>query len=235
MRATKDLLLKLQQLDDEIAAMRADEESIPAKKEELEEGLKAIQTRVEDHKGQSIGLAKKRKEQEIELESTTDSMGKFQSQLFQVKSNREYEALQHEIAALKEKASKIEDAILETLESSEEISKAIEAEEQALKAETERTKTEQAKLDGDLKELTDAIKVKSEEREQLVADLDKALLARYERIRDNKDGLAVTSVENGACGGCFRRIPPHEMQNLKRDDRIITCEGCGRIIIWRWE
>ncbi|MFH1313199.1 MAG: C4-type zinc ribbon domain-containing protein [Candidatus Eisenbacteria bacterium] len=235
MRATKDLLLKLQQLDDEIAALRADEESIPAKKEDLEEGLKAIQARVEEAKEQAIELAKKRKGQEIELESIADSMGKFQSQLFQVKSNREYEALQHEIAGLKEKSSKIEDAILETLESSEQISKAIEAEQHALKADAERSMTEQAKLDGELKELTDAIKVKDDERERLVADLDKALLTRYERIRDNKNGLAVTSVENGACGGCFRRIPPQEMQNLKRDDRIITCEGCGRLIIWRWE
>jgi predicted nucleic acid-binding Zn-ribbon protein len=235
MRATKDLLLKLQQIDDEIAALRADEESIPAKKEDLEEGLAAIQTRVEEAKAQSIELAKKRKEQEIELEASGDSMGKFQSQLFQVKSNREYEALQHEIAALKEKASKIEDEILETLEGSEEISKAIEAEAQTLKAETERAKSEQARLDGELKELTDAIAVKNDQRERMVADLDRALLARYDRIRDNKGGLAVTSVENGACGGCFRRIPPHEMQNLKKDEQIITCEGCGRIIIWRWE
>lgn len=235
MRATKDLLLKLQQLDDEIAALRADEESIPQKKQDLEEGLAALKGRVEEAKEQSIDLAKKRKEQEIELEGAGDKIGKFQSQLFQVKSNREYEALQHEITALKEKSSKIEDEILETLERSEEVSKAIKAEEEALKGEAERSQAEQARLDKELKELTDAISVKNDERERLVANLDRMLLKRYDRIRESKGGLAVTSVENGACGGCFRRIPPHEMQNLKKDDQIITCEGCGRIIIWRWE
>jgi predicted nucleic acid-binding Zn-ribbon protein len=235
MRATKDLLLKLQELDDKIAALRADEESIPQKRQDLEEGLAALKSRVEEAKQQSVELAKKRKEQEIELEGAGDKIGKFQSQLFQVKSNREYEALQHEITALKEKTSKIEDEILETLERTEEVSKAIEAEEEALKAEIGRSRAEQTRLDEELKELTDAIAVKNDERERLVANLDKMLLKRYDRIRESKGGLAVTSVVNGACGGCFRRIPPHEMQNLKKDDKIITCEGCGRIIIWRWE
>lgn len=235
MRATKDLLLKLQELDDEIGVLKADEESIPDKRRELEEGLRCIALTLQEAKNESIELAKKRKEQEIELEATGEKMSKFQSQLFQVKSNREYEALQHEIAALKEHSSGLEDEILETLERAEQVSRSIGQQEDALKAETERAQAEEAKLDRKLEELRDAITIKSDQRTRLVADLDPMLLKKYERIRDSKGGVAVTTVKNGACGGCFRRIPPHEMQNLKRDDRIIACEGCGRIIIWRWE
>lgn len=235
MKATKDLLLKLQKLDDEIDALRAEEESIPDRKQQIEEGLKSIETRVQNARDESVEFAKARKDLEIQLEANNDSMMKFQSQLYQVKSNREYEALQHEIDDLKEKTSGLEDKILETLENSERLSKQIQHEQQALEKEGERAKQDQAELDVELEKLTGQIAVKSDERLRLVADLEPALLRRYERIRESKDGLAVTSVENGACGGCFRRIPPHEMQNLKKDDRIITCEGCGRIIIWRWE
>jgi predicted nucleic acid-binding Zn-ribbon protein len=231
----KDLLLKLQKLDDEIDALKAEEESIPEKKQEIEEGLKSIESRVQKAKDESVEFAKTRKDLEIELEANNDSMSKFQSQLYQVKSNREYEALQHEINDLKEKTSGLEDKILETLEHSEQLSKQIQKERQALEQEGEHAKQAQAKLEEQLEELKGRIAVKSDERLRLVADLDPALLRRYERIRESKDGLAVTSVENGACGGCFRKIPPHEMQNLKKEDRIITCEGCGRIIIWRWE
>jgi predicted nucleic acid-binding Zn-ribbon protein len=235
MRATKDLLLKLQQLDDQIDALRAEEESIPGRKEELQEGLRVIEEQVGLSKEQSIELAKKRKEQEIELESIDEKKNKFQSQLFQVKSNREYEALQHEITALEEKKSELEDRILETLEGSEEVSKSIAGQEKALASEGTKVREEESKLDSKLKELTEKIAIKNDERTRLVVDLDKKLLKRYERIRASKGGLAVTTVENGACGGCFRRIPPHEMQTLKKDDRIVTCEQCGRIIIWRWE
>jgi predicted nucleic acid-binding Zn-ribbon protein len=235
MRATKDLLLKLQQLDDQIDALRAEEESIPGRKEELQEGLRVIEEQVGLSKEQSIELAKKRKEQEIELESIDEKKNKFQSQLFQVKSNREYEALQHEITALEEKKSELEDLILETLEGSEEVSKSIVGQEKALAAEGTKVREEESKLDSKLKELAEKIAIKNDERRRLVVDLEKKLLKRYERIRVSKGGLAVTTVENGACGGCFRRIPPHEMQTLKKDDRIVTCEQCGRIIIWRWE
>jgi predicted nucleic acid-binding Zn-ribbon protein len=235
MRATKDLLLKLQQLDDEIDALRAEEEAIPGRKEELQEGLRAIEEKVAQAKEQSLELAKRRKEQEIELDSTDEKRSKFQSQLFQVKSNREYEALQHEIAALDEKKSGLEDQILDTLERSEELSKEIADQERALASEGTKVSEDESKLDAKLKDLTEKIAIKNDERTRLVVDLDKKLLKRYERIRASKGGLAVTTVENGACGGCFRRIPPHEMQNLKKDERIVTCEQCGRMIIWRWE
>ncbi len=235
MRATKDLLLKLQKLDDEIDALKAEEESIPEKKQEIEEGLKAIEMRVHQARDESLGLAKTRKDLEIELEANNETMNKFQSQLYQVKSNREYEALQHEINDLKEKSSGLEDRILETLERTEQLSKQIRQQEDGLKQEGESARQEQSRLDRQLKELKDRIAIKSDERVRLVADLEPRLLKQYERIRKSKGGIAVTSVENGACGGCFRRIPPHEMQNLKKDDRILTCEGCGRIIIWKWE
>jgi predicted nucleic acid-binding Zn-ribbon protein len=235
MRETKDLLFKLQQLDKEIDALQADAESIPGKKQHLEQDLRAAEEKVEKAKEESVELAKRRKEREVELEATGDKMAKFQSQLYQVKSNREYEALQHEISGLQEKSSGIEDEILELLERAEEVSKeALEA-EAALKAEREKAQAEQADLDKHLGDVQGDIAVKDGERKLLVSDLDPMLLKRYERIRENKGGTAVTTVENGACGGCFRRIPPHEMQELKKDDRLITCEGCGRIIIWRWE
>jgi predicted nucleic acid-binding Zn-ribbon protein len=148
MRATKELLLKLQGMDDEIDTLKADEEAIPQMKQELEEAVREARERVEEAKGESVELAKRRKEQEVELEANGDKIAKYQTQMFQVKSNREYEALQHEIDALKEKSSQLEDEILATLERAEEVSKTTVAEEKALKVETERATREEAELDG---------------------------------------------------------------------------------------
>jgi len=225
----------LQELDDQIDRLRTEEESIPKKKTDLEEGLEEHRASVEAAKNESVELAKKRKELEIELEEGNTKKDRFKHQLNQVKSNREYEALQHEITALEEKNSALEDKILEIMDGSEQITRKITAEEEALKTETSRVAEERAKLDKEQGDLAQKIAIKADERKRLVMDLDEPLLKRYDRIRQSKGGLAVATVNTGACGGCFRRIPPHEMQNLKRDDRIITCEGCGRILIWRWE
>lgn len=235
MRETKELLLKLQKLDDDIDALRSEEEAIPVTKQELEEGLESHRQNVQEAKDKAVDLAKKRKDLEVELDSMNDKKNKFKTQLFQVKSNREYEALQHEITALEEKGSTLEDSILRILDQAEQAAATIKEEETTLKAESDKAKSEQARLDKQLEDLKSKIAIKLDERTRMLVDVDKTLLKRYERIRESKGGLAVTSVENGACGGCYRRIPPQEMQNLKRDDRIITCEGCGRIIIYRWE
>jgi predicted nucleic acid-binding Zn-ribbon protein len=235
MRQTKTLLLRLQELDDEIDNLTAEMESIPEKKHDLEDSLDAHRAELEKAKAESLDLAKGRKELEIELDEGHTKIDRFKHQLYQVKTNREYEALQHEITALEEKNSGLEDRILEIMDGTEKASRKISDREKDLQAEMENGRKKQAELDAERKDLEEKVAIKKDERVRLVADLDKALLKRYDRIRASKGGLAVATVNSGACGGCFRRIPPHEMQNLKRDDRIITCEGCGRILIWRWE
>jgi predicted nucleic acid-binding Zn-ribbon protein len=233
MKETIDLLFALQQLDDEIDDLRDDEEAIPEKKEELRSEVSEIETRLKAFKQESLDLAKVRKDREVELETASQKKAKFQVQLFQVKSNREYEALQHEIGDLDAQISKFEDGILEVLERAEKVAQAAADEEKALAAANERLTQEHAALDKQAEDLRQTIDAKSGERDKLVTGLEPPLLARYERIREAKDGLAVAAIKNGACSGCFRRIPPQEMQILRRNDKVRTCEGCGRIIMWR--
>lgn len=235
MKGTLDTLLSLQQLDDEIDALRDDEEAIPQQKDDLAAEVVEVESKVKAHKQEALDLAKQRKAKEIELEEAGQKKVKFQGQLFQVKSNREYDALQHEINSLEKLVSGFEDGVLEIMERAEAVTRSIAEEEKALKAAEERVKKEHTLLDQKAEGLRQTLGAKSAERDRLVTGLDAALLARYERIRDVKDGLAVTTVQNGACGGCFRRIPPQEMQILRRSDRIKTCEGCGRILIYTEE
>jgi predicted nucleic acid-binding Zn-ribbon protein len=235
MRETKELLLRLQELDDDIDRLKTEMESIPEKRRDLEGALNTYRAQMEQAKSESIDLAKERKMLEVDLESGQGKIDKFKHQLFQVKTNREYEALQHEITALEEKKSGLEDRILEIMDRSEKVSRKIAEADTMLKAESDRTANEQAELDKEEADLGQKIAIKADERTRLVVDMDQMLLKRYERIRESKGGLAVTTVNTGACGGCHRRIPPHEMQNLKKDARIIMCEGCGRILIWRWD
>jgi predicted nucleic acid-binding Zn-ribbon protein len=229
------LLFSLQELDDEIDDLRTEQDAVPEGRADLDRQVAEIADRINLHKQGLLDLAKQRKEMEAGLEEAGQKRMKFQAQSAQVKSNREYDALQHEIGVLDGQISKREDEILEILERSESMSKTIAEEEQALKAATERVKQEHGVLDEKAAGLEQVIASKSAERDNLISGLDAPLLARYERIRGVKDGLAVATVKNGACGGCFRRIPPQEMQILRRSDRIMTCEGCGRIIIWREE
>jgi predicted nucleic acid-binding Zn-ribbon protein len=235
MKDTLDILFRLQKLDDAIDALEKERDEIPGHKEEIDRKLAEMQQAIETVKGEAVGVSKLRDEKENDLREIGGKVSKFQSQLYQVKTNREYEALQHEIDALKEESSKVEDEILELLEKAERISSAAKQEERKLAEFRQEAEKEKTGLDNRLKELADEIAVKMDERKRLVVDLDDALVSRYDRIREKKGGLAVACVQNGACGGCYRRIPPQEIQELKQMQRIIACEGCGRILVWREE
>ena len=69
------------------------------------------------------------------------------------------------------------------------------------------------------------------EREKLVARIAKSDIFTYERIRKAKRGTAVVPVRRQACGGCHNRVPPQKLLELRKNDRIYTCERCGRIIV----
>jgi predicted nucleic acid-binding Zn-ribbon protein len=235
MKDTLDVLFRLQKLDDEIDALEKERATIPGEKEGIDANLEEMGKAIQKIKDESLQVSKMRDERETDLKQIGEQINKFQGQLFQVKTNREYESLQHEIDSLKEKSSGIEDVILDLLERTEKISSTTAEEQEKLKGYRAEAEKEKRELDARLKELGDQILVKQDERKRLVVNLDDALLSRYDRIREKKGGLAVAAVVNGACGGCFRRIPPQEMQELKQMQRIIACEGCGRIIVWREE
>jgi predicted nucleic acid-binding Zn-ribbon protein len=69
------------------------------------------------------------------------------------------------------------------------------------------------------------------ERQKVVARIDKADLIAYERIRKAKKGKAVVPVKRGACGGCFNRVPPQKLLELRLNNMLYTCERCGRIVV----
>jgi predicted nucleic acid-binding Zn-ribbon protein len=69
-------------------------------------------------------------------------------------------------------------------------------------------------------------------RDDIACRLRPDVRSRYERISRGKAGLAVVAIKKGACGGCFSALPPQMVNEVKRNDRLITCEHCGRVLVW---
>jgi predicted nucleic acid-binding Zn-ribbon protein len=105
--------------------------------------------------------------------------------------------------------------------------------------------TEKMKLDELLKELeekraalgevskateTEELKL-THDREKLLVRIHKADLTVYERIRKAKKGKAIVTVKRSACGGCYNRVPPQKLLELRQNNMLYTCEHCGRIIV----
>jgi predicted nucleic acid-binding Zn-ribbon protein len=65
------------------------------------------------------------------------------------------------------------------------------------------------------------------EIESLRAEIDRAVLRRFDRIATKYDRPLVP-VRNGVCYGCFVQYPTAKIADL--GDALTTCESCGRLL-----
>ena len=173
-----------------------------------------------------------RKKLELDIEEVNSELAKLQRQMRDIKTNREYDALVTEIANRKLKISNAEEDLLKTLTETDELQDRIKEFKEKL---TEVEKDNQAQLESLQKELDSIgvkVRQKEDERKNISVRMNKYILATYERVKKVKGGVAVVPVRKRACSGCYKSLPPQRIQEIKKRDTLITCDSCGRILIW---
>jgi predicted nucleic acid-binding Zn-ribbon protein len=163
--------------------------------------------------------------------SLKEKIEKYKSQQFQVKTNKQYDTLAREIDYSQEKITKLQ----KNMESLEGKVVVIKGDVEKLKPEIE---TLQAEFTDRKKELASVNKEHEDEelelnhqRDKSISRISKADYQMYERIRKAKEGRAVVPIQRNSCGGCFNRVTPQRVLELRKNSGIITCERCGRILV----
>jgi len=62
---------------------------------------------------------------------------------------------------------------------------------------------------------------------------DNRLLKEYELLRKEKGGKAIMEVNDSICPGCYLDLPSDVIYHLKRDQSMVICPNCSRILIWK--
>ena len=223
-------ILVVQERDQEIARCAKELADIPVQKQTMNATIDKHQSRLdtakEELKAKQVSIHK------IEIETATfqEQIAKFREQQFQIKSNKEYKALEHEIVLVNEKIKDIEDREIELMEDVDnakaDVSKAsseIEQKEANIKFEIQQLDTRKKNLESEIEQL-------KSKRDKLASEIDKTWLNRYNRIIENKKDVALVAIENSACSGCHMKLPPQVIHNTKKADSVILCNFCGRIL-----
>ena len=224
------MLVELQELDGEIFAKKRVLESAPEKIKELDEVLEKkmlnLETLTEEFK--SIQLA--RNEKEVDLQTKEASIKKYETQLSQVKTNKEYSALEKEIGGVKADNSILEEEIIELLEKTETAEKDIAKEKEMLQLEKKEIDNAKKKIEEEKKAIQAEFDGLNTKRQEFTAKIDKGILSRYDRILQKTDGLAMVEIVDGACGGCNMNLPPQVVNETKLKKDITFCGNCARIL-----
>jgi hypothetical protein len=227
-----DRLWALQDLDEQAAGVREILARFPEQRRELERRIVEARQRLEQAKARMVESQKQRRELEREAGALGDQERRFQQQLPAIKKNEEYAALLREIEGVRLRRSEIETRVLERMEEEEREQRERPALDHALMSAEAEAAARAKVLDAEETSEQGKLGVLDARREAHVRGLAPATRARYERVHASRDGRAVVGILKGACGGCYRTLPPAVLQEARRRDRMMSCEGCGRIIVW---
>jgi uncharacterized protein len=227
-----EALLQVQRYDARLMDAQRKRDEIPARREALRAALDQAKVSHEHAKKELERVRLERRGQEKEIEVVQNEGSKLERQLLDVKTNKEYQAMLHEIQLLKSKRSDRETLVLECFEREETLVAQVKQAEQRIAEEERRLKAGEAELEKEAATLDQTIHSLRVDRDAVRPRIPATVLARYDRLAGSRNGIAVAEIRKGACGACFTALTPQAMQEVRRNDAVLQCESCGRIVIW---
>jgi len=72
-------------------------------------------------------------------------------------------------------------------------------------------------------------------REKMIEQVPEEMFAIYERLLKNKKDRVLVPIENRTCSGCHIVLTPQHENIVRKQDRLVFCEHCSRILYWQEE
>ena len=226
-------LITLQQLESTIADAKAAVMLHPQR-------LAALDARLDEAK-QALDSAKDllkknhdaRRDLEKDVAVYQGRLTKFKDQLASVKTNREYQAMQHEIATAQSDLGSVEEKVLERMVEADELTAVAKRTEAALSSQSKEIEAERKTLTGDLVSIETSLARATDARVALVKDMEPRLVALFEQVARVRKGVAICgATRDGLCSLCHVRLRPSVFQQVRQNDAIIQCDSCQRVLYW---
>jgi len=225
------ILYQLQLIDDQLDELEELRGDLPNAVKELEERILSLKDDIANMENQQKDSLKKRNSNELEMEKLAENQKKFKSQLYQVRNNKEYDALTKEIDHSEEQIKKLE---VEN-NSLADLSKSLTEQIEEIKPTLDELKTELKEKQADLKDIIKANEKEEaklqNERKKVEGTVRKSDLSAYKRIRKAKRGKAVVTIKRSACSGCHNIVPSQRQLEIRQNNKLYFCEYCGRILV----
>jgi predicted nucleic acid-binding Zn-ribbon protein len=227
-----DSLIALQVLDSAADAARrrlgelpATEQAIAARSADAAAALDAVSARI-------AANHEKRRALEKDVAVVDSRLARFEDHKAAVKTNQEYTALLHEIAGAKSEKDALEEQILVLLEAADGLAVERKAAEAAVGAAQREADTGRAALTAERGALEAELSRLAAERATRATTVEARYLATYDQLLKGRRGIAVARLAGETCTACHVRLRPHIAQMVRRNDSIVQCESCQRILFF---
>jgi predicted nucleic acid-binding Zn-ribbon protein len=223
-------LIRLQEICLAVEEQAKKLSALPGRTQDLEQSLARHRADLAKTRDELAELQKHRRKLEGDLQAVESRIGKYQTQLMEVKTNKEYTAMLHEIESVKEERGGIETSILQSMDSAEDVEAAIRGKEASVAEEQRRVSASLVLLKEEEQEAVARKASLETDRARVEAELPPDLVSEFHRVSRARGGVAVARVVGGLCQGCSVRIQPRIVQQIRRNEGILRCDSCKRFL-----
>jgi predicted nucleic acid-binding Zn-ribbon protein len=225
----------LQAIDLTLAQLEHRRRTLPeiAELTELARRHQTIQNDLVTARTEVSDITREQDKLEADIDQVRQRMSRDQQRLDTgaVSSAKELESLQHEIESLSRRQRDLEDVELEVMERLEETERrvsALTAEQNELDRATDETERRRAEA---IAAIDRDGEYARQQRAVVEPDVPTELLALYDKLRAQLDGVAAVAISRRRCGGCQLELNQTDIERLRSaaDDDIVRCEECRRI------
>jgi predicted nucleic acid-binding Zn-ribbon protein len=227
------LLIQLQEVDGKIRSLTEQKKRLPEFLADLERKRQAGHAHLESVKEALQTAQKNKRDRDQDLEAGIQKVEKLRARSSEIKNNKEYQALLKEIETGEKENKAIEDDILALMEKIDAAAAGITSAEQRSREEEGALQAEQKQLEADFAKIEEELKGIERARQEVVKSIKPDILGQYEKLFSTKSGVAITEARGESCSGCFMSIPPQIFVNVKKNESILTCPNCHRMLYYK--
>ena len=227
------ILCELQETDTEIARHREALDTLDTGTQ-VEEEIGGVESELVELREKQAAIEHENLDRELELKTLQDKKERFHGQLYSGKVSNlgQLSDLHQEVEMLAREIRKIEDHVLDLMETLE-----------SQRAEIAARDTRLGELKGDLESVRSryedrSARLRSEleelesQRGEFASRVGTQLLKRYEQIRARMGNLGLVRVTGTTCLGCRIALPSDTIKAMKAGRPGPTCDNCGRMLAW---
>jgi len=160
---------------------------------------------------------------------------RYEKQMDEIKTQREYEALDKEIKDAIEKEQRFRKEILKEEKEIEELTESIESDEDMIKQQEEELRNEREKIKNESEIKQELLNQLNDEEQEIIPGLDREILFKFERIIRSKSGRGIVPIRGSVCTGCYMIIPAQFVNDVRAGKNILFCPYCSRILFYQEE
>lgn len=156
----------------------------------------------------------------------------YEQQMAEIKTQREYEALDKEIREAGEREQQLRKELQREERGLEEMKHSLEREELMISEQEKELEEEQSRIESESDKKRKQIDALKSQADDVTPGMEEGLLFKFDRIIRSKEGEGIVPLRKGVCSGCNMILPRQFVNDVRTAEAIHFCPYCSKIVFY---